>query len=232
MLFMWKCCWSWTVITANSTSQRSRAEQMVWNRTGSLLAFQNSWQHVFLFLTYTTTFRISSLSFLGVFIGLTQLKWFWLVYPKGELSSLAVDKGISPRKGEEEEEEEEGKVLCSAGRMRRCCLNAHTHTRPLFSLVSLAQCDTYIAHTFTAHFVISVSEQGRACSRDNARGVIQMTRRQIDLKWQDSCCTSQRGSFLVSCVDLIYMLMTHWYSAWVSKPLWLFAAHLQESSVF
>lgn len=80
--------------------------------------------------------------------------------------------------------------MCGAGRMRRCCLKAHTHTRPLFSLVSLAQCGTYIAHTFTAHFVISVSEQGRACSQANARGVIQMTRRQIDLKWQDSCCTS------------------------------------------
>lgn len=53
-----------------------------------------------------------------------------------ELSWLSVDKGIPPRKGEEEEDE--GEVLCGAGRMRRRCLNAHTHTRPLFSLVSLA----------------------------------------------------------------------------------------------
>lgn len=110
-------------------------------------------------------------------------------------------------------------MLCGAGRMRRCCLKAHTHTRTLFSLVSLAQCGTYIAHTFTAHFVISVSEQGRACSQANARGVIQMTRRQIDLKWQDSCCTSQLSSFLVSCMDLMYTPMTHCYSAWVLKLL-------------
>lgn len=113
-LFMLKCCWSWTgVVTASPTSQRAHAEQMVWNRTGSLLALQNSWQQRFLFfLKYTTAFRRPSLSFLGVFIGVTQSKWFWLVYPKGELSSLAVDKGISLRKGEEEEEEGESVVWC------------------------------------------------------------------------------------------------------------------------
>lgn len=76
---------------------------------------RNTWQRVLP--------RLSS-RFSGVFIRVIQSKWFWLVYAKGELSSLAVHKGISLRKSEKEKK-------------RRRCLWAHNWQNEL--LLSLAK---------------------------------------------------------------------------------------------
>lgn len=218
---MWKCCWSWTgVVTANPTHRTACAEQMVWNRvplgTSELLT------EGFFFSSHTQPLSVYRPSrFSGCFLEWVSRNGFDLFTQRGNVARWQWIKGFHWGRGKRKRR---GKVLCGAGRMRRCCLNVRGNTQALFSLVSLAQCGTYIAHTFTAHFVMSLTQQGCACSRPNVHGVIQMMR-QINLKWQDSCCTSPLSSILVSCMDLMYTPMTHWYSTWVLKLRGFYGAH-------
>lgn len=88
---------SWTrVARGRAIEPRICAEQMVWSRTRPLFAQKH------LAASFPHTRRRLSSRFSGAFIRVIQSKWFWLVYAKGELSSLAVHKGISLRKSEKE----------------------------------------------------------------------------------------------------------------------------------
>lgn len=106
------------------------AEQMVWSRTRPLFAQKHlaaSFPH--------TRRRLSSRFFSGVFIRAIQSKWFWLVYAKGELSSLAVHKGILLRKSEKEKKRRRRRVFVGSqlaewvvvvlGQEAHALINAH-----------------------------------------------------------------------------------------------------------
>lgn len=144
------------------------AEQMVWSRTRPLFAQKH------LAASFPSRTPPSLLLFfVGVFIRVIQSKWFWLVYAKGELSSLAVHKGISLRKSEKGKEMRRRWVFVGSQLaewvvvvLAKKLMHPLTHTTLILTYVTHTVwhlCCSYIYCTFNVCHIRD--RTGRICSR-------------------------------------------------------------------